>query len=271
MDRKIRLGVVANELFDPKVGRMGGFGWAVRQVTHCFTEDPVLGVEVVLVMGERPKDRAYVPGMLHGAPVIWRKTSKLAYFAQLRQQRLDALLAIDYRPNYRLAFLALPRTPVLLWVRDPWDKKDVETIRTLRIPSAGDQIPDGCTPPDTASLRQVLSFSRLWRRPFRFAVTSPHLVSKIPECYSVEGQPIGLLPNIVTLSAKEVRKSPSPVVVFLARFGSYQAPVDFRGASEAVPGCSVPLSRAETFQWPRRVESRNGAGECPPPRPRGRN
>src|SRR5215472_16223492 len=50
--RRLKLGIVANEIFSTDVGRMGGFGWAVQQVSQCFAEDPTLGVEVVILMGE---------------------------------------------------------------------------------------------------------------------------------------------------------------------------------------------------------------------------
>ena len=35
--------------------RMGGFGWGDRQVLNSFTQDPSLGVDIVLLMGERKK------------------------------------------------------------------------------------------------------------------------------------------------------------------------------------------------------------------------
>ena len=51
--RRLKLGVVANEFFDLSYSRMGGFGWATRQVSHCFGGDPGLGVDVVLIDAQR--------------------------------------------------------------------------------------------------------------------------------------------------------------------------------------------------------------------------
>jgi hypothetical protein len=47
----MRVGLVANEFFDASLGgslgRMGGFGWAARQVVRYFQRAPEHGVEVV--------------------------------------------------------------------------------------------------------------------------------------------------------------------------------------------------------------------------------
>ena len=50
--RKIKLGLVTDEFFDAQLGRLGGFGWAARQLGRIFNEDPSLGVELVYVAGE---------------------------------------------------------------------------------------------------------------------------------------------------------------------------------------------------------------------------
>ena len=56
--RRIRLGILANELFDPAVGRMGGFGWAVKHPERVSRL-------VILNTGAfpLPKDKAF-PGLL---------------------------------------------------------------------------------------------------------------------------------------------------------------------------------------------------------------
>jgi glycosyltransferase involved in cell wall biosynthesis len=231
----IKLGIVTNELFTTELGRMGGFGWAARQVSRCFAQDPGLGVKVSLIMGEWLKNKSEAPATIHGSPVIWRNKRTLAYQAHLRSMRFDALLAIDYRPNYRLPFFILPRTPVLFWIRDPWDGNDVERIRTLQIPGAADQIPHGTIPPKTDSLSQVWHISRWLRRPLRFAVTSHHLINKIPGCYGVKVPSIDILPNIVDIRAPNSQKSKDPLVVFLARLDPTKRPWIFAELGKRFP------------------------------------
>ena len=42
------------------------------------------------------------------------------------QRKLDLILSIDYRIGYRRLFKILPRTPIIVWVRDPRPPEDVE-------------------------------------------------------------------------------------------------------------------------------------------------
>ena len=66
-NKRIKLGIIANEFFELSQRRMGGFGWATRQVTNYFNSNSNLGIDVVLIAGEtygKPgddfKSRCYV-------------------------------------------------------------------------------------------------------------------------------------------------------------------------------------------------------------------
>jgi len=249
MSRRIKLGILANELFAPEIGRMGGFGWAVRQVSECFSQDLSLGIEPYLIMGEWLKEDRGVP-VIHGSPVVWRDRRILRYLAKLRRERFDALLAIDYRPNYRLILYALPRTPILVWVRDPWDKEDLDCVRKLKIPGAESQIPQGTIPPRTASLSRVVCLSRFTRRPIRLAVTSPHLVKKIPACYAVDAKSVEVLPNIVSMQPLSSGKSKDPLVVFLARLDPTKRPWIFAELGKRFPDVPFLFMGQRHFHGP---------------------
>jgi glycosyltransferase involved in cell wall biosynthesis len=246
----IRLGIVANEMFAPEIGRMGGFGWAVRQVSECFAKDPSLGVDVTLIMGEWLKNEAQALATIHGSPVIWREKRLFKYLAQLRRKRFDVLLAIDYRPNFRRIFYGLPRTPVLIWVRDPRDADDVERVRTLRIPGAENRIPYDAVSSQTTSLSQVVRISQLMRRPVSFAVTSRHLEMKIPGCYGVEVKPVDVLPNIISLQPSDPGKSKDPLVVFLGRLDPIKRPWIFAELAKRFPGVQFLFMGQKHFQGP---------------------
>ena len=123
MSGRLTLGVVANEIFSADVGRMGGFGWAVRQVAHLFAAEPGLGVDVVLMVAERHAVPERLPARVHDAPVLW-PTSLWSDVREGRRVRPDLLLSIDYRSGYRRWLYALPRVPLLVWVRDPWATRD---------------------------------------------------------------------------------------------------------------------------------------------------
>jgi glycosyltransferase involved in cell wall biosynthesis len=220
--RPIKLGVVANEFFDLELGRMGGFGWATRQVARCFQAEPSRGVEVVFLSGE-PR-AAGGKGEVHGTRLLLQPESRLEHLRRLRAERLDLLLMIDYRPSYRFFARALPRTPILVWVRDPRPPEDVAKIATLRIPGAAHVRPAGVDPIDCTSLAGVVRLSRWLRRPVLFATPAPFLGGKVKGTYGVEAEEVFFLPNIIDLDAGTVTKHPQPRVVFLARLDPYKRP-----------------------------------------------
>ncbi|MBI2685228.1 MAG: glycosyltransferase family 4 protein [Acidobacteria bacterium] len=221
--RRITLGIIANELFSSEAGRMGGFGWALSKVSECFCADPSLGVDPVILMGQRLRNGTPRVDSVHGSRVVWLEDSFWRWGREIRRQQIDLLLSIDYRSNYRAFFALLPRTPVLLWVRDPWDFKDREIIGSLRIPGENAP-PQGVKPHATRTLAPLLLTSRLMRRRIQLAVTTPWLAPKIPDSYGVPAAGVAELPNIILPHGGKPRKAERPVVAFLARLDPYKRP-----------------------------------------------
>jgi glycosyltransferase involved in cell wall biosynthesis len=246
--RRIKLAVVANELFAPEVGRMGGFGWAVRQVAECFQRDPSLGVDVVLLMGEPPAAGREPPTTVHGAPVIWPLGRLPSQVARVRRERPDLILSIDYRSSYRRFFYVLPRTRLLIWVRDPRTPADSERARTVRSPGL-DAVPQGVTTPDTRTLREVATLAQVLRRPLLFGVTARDLGAKIPAAYAVKPDHVYFLPNIVEPAARgPIAKAARPIVVFLGRLDPIKRPWIFFGLAERLPNVQFVVMGQSHFE-----------------------
>ena len=70
MTNRIKVGVIADEFFDREMGRMGGFGWAARQLSCIFNGDPSLGVDVVFLSGELRSSATRKEMRVHGTRVI---------------------------------------------------------------------------------------------------------------------------------------------------------------------------------------------------------
>lgn len=221
--RPMKVGIIANELYSPEVGRMGGFGWAVQQIARCFSSDPALAVEPVLLMGERARV-ASPPTVLHGARVLWLTDSVRVWARRLWQEKFDVLLSIDYRSNYRAFFLLLPLTPIIVWVRDPRDKADHRRIATLRVPDDETVPPQGVQRPNTHSLSTIATLSKLLGRPLTFAVTTPALIPKISDTYRVRQASVSVLPNIVMPHMGTIQKAERPTVAFLGRLDPIKRP-----------------------------------------------
>ena len=172
-NKRIKLGVVANEFFELSIGRMGGFGWATRQVANCFNTDPDLGVDVVFLAGDLRPDSDQPETLIHGSRLISRQQNRFEYARRIWSEGFDLILAIDYRANYRPLFRLLPRTPILVWVRDPRPPEDIVKINTTRIPGQENVRPKGIDPIDCTSLAQVVKNSKWLRRSVQFATPAP--------------------------------------------------------------------------------------------------
>lgn len=221
--KRLKLGVVANEFFDKNTGRMGGFGWATRQVARCFQANPELGVEVVYISGEN-QSGIQTSATIHNTRLLPKSPSKVKTVRNLWSENFDLLFSIDYRPNYRSIFWSLPRTPIIIWVRDPRPPEDMEKIQTVRIPQQDNQLPKGLITPDCTSLSQVVKYSKWLSRPVLFGTPASFLRAKVPGTYGVTQADVKVLPNIIDLDPGEIKKSKKPSVVFLARLDPYKRP-----------------------------------------------
>lgn len=222
--RRVSLGIIANEFFDANVSTMGGFGWAARQVARCFAGDPLLGVDVTLVSGLSPGPGMPKEARSHGVPILFRDWSRLAVLRRMRSRRFDLLLTIDYRPTYRVYLEALPRTPVVVWVRDPRPPEDWAEIASLRIPGEVGVVPCGIQQVDCRSLAGIVRWSRLLRRRVRFATPAPYLAAKMEATYGTVPPEVTFLPNPIELDPGAATKSGRPRVVFLGRLDPIKRP-----------------------------------------------
>jgi len=253
--RPLRLGILTNEVFSTDVGRMGGFGWAVQQVSRCFADDPALGVDVIILMGEKPRGNAR-PRELHASRVLWprpiesdiRVKRLLQRFIRLQSERIDLLLCIDYYPNYSAFIQMLPNVPVVIWVRDPWDGHDHREIATLRIPGQPDLQPQGLGQ-NYSNIRRVARMRRFIRRPLLFATTTPFLATRAAEAYGLDPMVVRSLPNIIS-PVDMISKSPRATVAFLGRLDPIKRPWVFAALAERFPHVEFIFMGQSHFRGP---------------------
>ena len=70
----------------------------------------------------------------------------------MQRERFDLLLTIDYNLGYSVYLRSLPRTPTIVWVRDPRTPEDAERIRAVRLPGDDVTVPQGLMSHDGRSL-----------------------------------------------------------------------------------------------------------------------
>jgi glycosyltransferase involved in cell wall biosynthesis len=230
----VKLGILANEFFDLSLGRLGGFGWAARQVARVF-ENASLGVDVVFLTGELRAGPDRDETRVHGRRLVLRQGKPITDVRRTRAEGLDLLLAMDYRPNYRTVCWALPRTPMIVWVRDPRPPEDVAIVDTLRIPGANGVRPRGIVQPDCSSLGTLVQAARWLGRPLLFATPAPHLRDRLARMIRLPVDDLAFLPNPVDIDPGDIVKSDRPRVVFLARLDPYKRPWLFAELARRFP------------------------------------
>jgi glycosyltransferase involved in cell wall biosynthesis len=248
--RKIKLGLVTDEFFDAHLGRLGGFGWAARQLGRIFNADPSLGVELVYVAGEHLAEQSRTETTVHGSRVILRRPTRLGNLRAMQRERFDLLLTIDYNLGYSVYLRSLPRTPVIVWVRDPRTPNDAARISAVRIPGAEHEAPQGLLSHDGTSLARIARESSWTGRPLLFATPTPSLVAKLEGTYGVEPWDFYCLPNPILLDPPDVKKSARPTVVFLARLDPYKRPWLFAELARHFPQVEFQFLGQSHFTGP---------------------
>ena len=227
----MNLGIVADEFFCREVGRMGGFGWAARQVATFFNARPELAVHVTFFAARPPGPGD--PASIHDTPIVFCDR-RAAHDGGLARWAPDVLLTMDFRIRYRALLDTFDRVPVLVWVRDPKPpeiQKRVSSLRLLRDSSP----PQGITPPNCRSLTQLIAARVRAGAPVLFGTPALSLAAAVGSTYGSREGDCVFLPNIVDAISEPVTKSDTPRVVFLGRLDPIKRPWLFVELARSFP------------------------------------
>ena len=248
--RSLRLAVVANEFLAPGIGRTGGFGWAARAVARAFRAHPEVGIDVVFLTGEIRSPDGARETALDGTRLLFKQRKWWEALPALRQERIDLILTVDYRPSYHRLFWLLPRTPIIVWARDPRTPDDVSRIDTLRIPGQEDVLPQGIGHIDCTSLASMARRSRLVGRKIVVASKFPHIADKLVATYGMGGTDVLPNPDVFDYTLPVGAKHLSPRIAFLARLDPYKRPWLFVELARRFPEVEFLLLGRCHFQGP---------------------
>jgi hypothetical protein len=216
----MNLGIVADEFFCRDVGRMGGFGWAARQVARFFNSRPELGVRVTFFAARRPYPGD--PASVHDTPIVFCGTVP-EHQHVLAACSPDLLLTMDFRTRYRTILNIFARVPVVVWVRDPRPPQIQARVSNLRLLRDSSQ-PQGIAPLDCRSLTHLIAARVRTRVPVLFGTPAPSLASAARSIYRGGDVECVFLPNIVDAIDHPVTKSETPRVIFLGRLDPVKRP-----------------------------------------------
>ncbi|MEM1118552.1 MAG: glycosyltransferase family 4 protein [Bacteroidota bacterium] len=234
----LTVGILANEFFSPAHTGLGGFGWAATRALDALRATGDHEVVLLAGAGLRLDDDVET---LHGARVLRLRrpgmawTSHAANAAAHLTSGVDVVLSIDYRPTYLPWFLALPRTPVIVWVRDPRTPDDWDRVRSLRLPGGGDAVA-GVDEIETRSLGRFVRKTRALRRPVLLAGKMAYLQELVPATYGLPASEHVLCnPDVVDYAVTHVAKSDTPRVLFLGRLDPIKRPWLFVALARQFP------------------------------------
>jgi glycosyltransferase involved in cell wall biosynthesis len=234
----------------PALGRTGGFGWAARAAARAFRHNPAAGVDAVFLTGTIEGTNGAKEASLDGTRLIFKRRKWWQAMPVLMRERIDLLLTIDYRPSYRRILRLLPRTPIIVWARDPRTPDDEDRIMTLRVPGQNDVQPQGIGRMDCTTLATVEKQSRIWRRRILLASKFPHIRDKLAATYGMDGEHVLPNPDVLDYASVDTTKHPTPRVVFLARLDPYKRPWLFVELARRFPHVEFLALGREHFHGP---------------------
>src|SRR6188472_285735 len=243
------VGIVANEFFDPALGRMGGFGWAARTSAECLAGARRIARPPVLLAGRRGLGARRPDRHESGIPLVKHDDDRKRYARRLDRAEVGLFLTVDYRPNY-LPVLEARDLPTIVWICDPRTPADVERIATLELPSRLEP-PQGVDAIDCRSLGAHVNRTETAGGSIAFASPAPALAApSMRSTYDVEPDGIHFLPNPVSPAVAGVRRAERPRVAFLGRLDPIKRPWVFVELARRFPRIEfVVLGRAH-FEGP---------------------
>ncbi len=245
----MKLGIVANEFFDKKIGRVGGFGWAARQVATFFNSRPDLGVDAVFLAAGIKNRTGASYTRVHDTLLVFESTGA-KYREIIRNHAIDLVLTIDYRPRYRRVLGVLDQVPTIIWVRDPRPPSVVKRLATLTIPGDSSARPQGINVIDCTSLANLTDPRLDGARSLVFATPAPSLGYFVKSVYNIPDATCIFLPNIVDVGRKPVTKYRKPRVVFVGRLDPIKRPWLFVDLARRFPGVEFLMLGKSHFLGP---------------------
>jgi glycosyltransferase involved in cell wall biosynthesis len=246
--RQIKVGIIANEFLNPKLGRLGGFGWAASQAARVFNTKSDGHFQAVFLSGELNKSNCPVTDS-NGTRLILNSGIWYRDIFSLWREKIDILLTIDYRTSYNAVINALPGKPVVVWSRDPKTPDDYKKISTLRIPGLNDVKPAGIPAIRAEMLSRFVKGNLLFRRKVFLANKMKHISLKNTDTYWLPESPLVLPnPDVIDYNKHTARPSSHPRVVYLGRFDPIKRPWIFLELARKFPDVEFIMMGRNNFK-----------------------
>lgn len=230
--RVLRLGILATEFFDERLGGFGGFGFAARRVAE-LCRPPSVPIEPVFIPG-RSFGNPPVQS-LDGVEVLNITGSRWHDLHRFHKASLDAIITIDWRPGFRYVARVSPRSDLVVWIHAPVavaQKFLMASVNDglLTIPAQSVQRPRG------SNLASTMKESRLLKRRVKLATTSPALINRFASAHHLDtGHVDRIAYGIEPPHRSDQGRSSRPRVLILGRLSPEKRPWLVARIAERLP------------------------------------
>jgi glycosyltransferase involved in cell wall biosynthesis len=258
---KIRLGIIANEFFDARISRLGGFGMLSKQIVAAShdAKNPKLLVDMYWahrMESDGPLEQKKVYGRPLRVPSWNWKRDKASIL--MRGARPDVILTIDYRKSYEYYLSMFPDVPMLMWVQDPKTPEDWARIATTHVPGQEGIPPRGLEYIDCTPLAELVAERRARNQRTIFAAPSPFLNDKVLSTYGCEADEVAsLCYPMEPAPAGPYKKTEKPTVMFLGRLDPQKRPWLIPEIARKMPDVTFKLFGKSHFTGPGSWEPEN--------------
>ena len=231
-----RIGVIANEFFDPDRSRVGGFGMLTRQITRCAPQIDGRALEVDHFWPDPPPALRGRSTTVYDRPLHVRHRLGRLHKLKIGRRRPDVFLTIDWRKSYRYYTEMFPDVPVIMWVQDPRTPEDWARCTGARLPGqTGDEVLAGLSPIDTSGLGAIVAARAGTVGRFILASPSPFLNEKVESTYGLVPDTVYPLCYPMEPAARTGPRADAPTVVFLGRLDPQKRPWLIPPIARALP------------------------------------
>ncbi|UCV17316.1 glycosyltransferase [Ferribacterium limneticum] len=229
--------LICEEFFHPDLRGYGGFGRAAKNVSDHLNKYPsglrcALAYPTAVTSIQQSLCREY-----HGVPVVMRpyenppSAATLGGYASLLHDLLPrVIMSIDWHPSYEVPAHALPDTPLIIWVRDPRDRKEWEKIAAVpdELRFRGVEAPAelvALAHKKELSIKRLYALQRNIPRKIIFAVKARSLVLRAERTYGVNLSNAYYLPTPIDIPILDsIEQTERPSLLYLGRLDAVKRP-----------------------------------------------
>jgi len=225
-----QLGFIVGEFFRDDLGKFGGYGMTAKNFTDYYnSRKNKYKVQIVIPQGFPVIQNPEVQ-VIHNTPTLLRPESKKNYILNfikyqriIRRQKISLYITIDYYSSYEYSLLADPKTPVMVWIRDPRCKMEWDKIATVSLEMEIRDKKDKdeflkLSLADAQSLHRVLKLANRFKRKIIFVTNAHCLTDRGRRTYQLPHIEPHWLPNPIPIpDIAEITFSQKPSLLFLGR------------------------------------------------------